>query len=94
MRTKSGAASPNQPSPIQAAKPLLVDIVDIRVGMLGGKVGDVDTRLLMKAPGAPAPVRGGDRKGSKGLWSRAAVEAYLSKVVESGKWPTSLWVSA
>jgi hypothetical protein len=65
----------------------LVNINEIRLELIGGGVGDVRTRQIMKAPGAPAPVLGGHARGSKAMWSRAAVEAYIDGILASGKWP-------
>ena len=77
--------------PIQEAssKPLLISINAIRLELLGGNIGDVGVRQVMKLPNAPRPVIGGHARGSKALWSRAAVEAYLAQVIESGRWPVA-----
>ena len=71
-----------------AAAPILVDIQDIRVDILGAKIGDTDTRAVMRTPGAPRPIRGGHAKGSKAVWLRADVVAFFDQIAKSGKWPT------
>ena len=73
--------------PIQEAssKPLLISINAIRLELLGGNIGDVGVRQVMKLPNAPRPVIGGHARGSKALWSRALPSRqYLAQVIESG----------
>jgi hypothetical protein len=88
MKTSLGVAMPEKQSPIHGGAPI-VDIDDIVIDpeLLNRKCGRGRAWAIMHSEGAPTPLTGG-RKGSKCLWSRAEVLAFLHGISRTGQWPT------
>ncbi|MEJ8855634.1 hypothetical protein WKW79_13695 [Variovorax robiniae] len=77
-----------KPAPAHAGiQPLFLTIPLIADGpQLQGVLSEVRVRELMNAPGAPAPILGG-QAGALAVWPRDAVVSYLERIAKGGKWP-------
>ena len=64
----------------QSHVPPLVDLQRIASLVLDDQLGIERVRVLMNAPGAPRPVTGGGKRGSKRLWQVQAVMDYIGSL--------------